>query len=184
MFGPFWMARRALRSSGRGGGAGCLGFLLIAAVIGGIAGGNASHQAAAPPGWTQGSDGVFVPANPPPHYGTGGPDYAAGPAWTGPPLPAYLPPTPAAPAETSGRDPRRIALVLAIIALPLGILLWVGLKMKPKPIRTSAPPLPPPDFPPWEQLGGGGPTPHNPTQWSDSPRELPAGGEDPLGLAH
>lgn len=46
---------------------------------------------------------------------------------------------------------------------------------KPKPI-AGPPPLPPlpsfssrppPDFPPWEQLGGGGPPPDNPAKWSD-----------------
>jgi hypothetical protein len=57
------------------------------------------------------------------------------------------------------------ALIVAIIAVPLGGLLWAGLKMRPKPITSQ--PLPPPDFPPWEQLGGGGPTPPNPAQWTD-----------------
>lgn len=54
-------------------------------------------------------------------------------------------------------------VVLGVAAAVALIVVAVRECLKPKPL----PPLPPPDFPPWEQLGGGGPTPPNPAKWSD-----------------
>lgn len=58
------------------------------------------------------------------------------------------------------------ALIVAIVAVPLGGLFWLGLKMKPKPL-PNLPPDSPPDFPAQEQLSGGGPIPPSPARWSD-----------------
>jgi hypothetical protein len=167
----FWMARRTVRSctSGRSsGGAGCAVVILALFVIGGITGGGAQAPVAGPHGWHQGPDGVYIPDNPPANYGTGGPDWAASPAWTGPPLPAYVPPAPAAPPPAPRPAPSSYWALL-FLAIPLGILgalAFIGSRMAPKPIWTP-PKDGPPDFPPWEQFGGGGPPPPNPARWSD-----------------
>lgn len=160
----FWMARRTVRSctrrrsSGGSGGGGCLVLIVGLIMIGGIIGGANTQPAnefqappgvpAGPYGWVEDAHGHFQPAMAPIPVGV-----------------PFIPPY-AAPAPPAGPTFPGVLVALLTVAFVLGGLAIIGSRMTPKPIWTP-PKDGPPDFPAAEQLGGGGPPPDNPAQWSD-----------------
>jgi hypothetical protein len=146
----FWMARRTIRSctprNSSGGGAGCLLVLLAVAAIGGIAGTSTPPQAAAPPGWTQGPDGVFVPI-------TGHPA----------PPPVHVP---AAPVAAATPNMVGVLITIGVTVAILGGLALLGSRMAPAKTRV-------PDFYTCCRLPVG--TPHATTCPTQRPPEPPHG---------
>lgn len=131
MFGLFWLARRATRRSSGGG---CLGFLLIAAVVGGITGTQSIQTPTAGQyGYTQGPGGTLIPSNGP---DGGGGHYVGGPAWTpGPLLPAHVATAPA-PAVAAAPATHWGLITLVAIIVIIGGLAIIGSRMAPAPITA------------------------------------------------
>lgn len=118
----FWMARRTVRS----GGSGCLGAVVLFAVIGGIISATSAHPGdefqapagipAGPYGWAEDTHGHFQPAMAPIPVGV-----------------PFIPPY-ATPAPPTGPTPLGMLTALLAVALVIGGLALIGRRMTPAPI--------------------------------------------------